>query len=130
MIHRLLAAAFFLFAAPAVLAQVPPEPTEPPLLDQPDHWDIHGPNGALGFEIRAEFLFRDGNVDVYYLEITGEIGGQPYTNWALAFDGFFDDGVIDVYNNDSKLWTEWHWDVDHYLKVGGTSAVRTYHPVG
>jgi len=97
-------------------------------LDAPDSWDIHGPNGSTGFEFTAEFWFNDGWCDVYILDITGEINGQPYHQIGLVFD--CGDGTeLDVWNGDSNTWTTWVWQTDHYKKVGGSAHQRTYHPV-
>lgn len=125
----------FLLAA-AATAQDPPTPqpqpapvsTPPPFLDEPDHWDIHGPDGSIGIEIRAGFWYGDLTCDVYWLEITGEVNGKPYYSFGIAID--CGDGTeIEVYNGDSGNWTTWEWENDHYKKVGGTSHVRTYHPI-
>ncbi len=112
----------------AAQVQTPPTTTPPPYLDDPEYWAIHGPNGDLGFEIRAEYLYSDGLADVYYLVITGEVNGRPYSSWGIAVDGL-DGQVLNVYTADSQNWVEWHWDADHYDKVGGTAAQRSYHPV-
>jgi len=34
-----------------------------------------------------------------------------------------------VWSSDSGLNYEMHWDGDHYDKVGGSAAVRSYHPM-
>ena len=112
----------------AAQVQTPPTATPPPYLDDPEYWAIHGPNGDLGFELRAEYLFSDGSADLYFLEITGEVNGKPYYSWGIAVDGS-DGHILDVYSADSGNWVELHWDADHYDKVGGTSAPRSYHPV-
>lgn len=129
MIHKLLSVLLLSLLASTAIAQEPPAPTpEPPYLDEPDHWEIHGPNGATGFEFTAEYWYSDEWCDVYVLEITGEVNGQPYSNVAVVFD-CGDGTTLDVWNGDSGNWTTWVWRSDHYKKQGGTNNVRTYHPV-
>lgn len=45
----------------------------------------------------------------------------------LAVD-YWDGSVIDVWGDDSGLWTEWQWEGDHYTKVGGTKHKRDFYP--
>jgi len=129
MMHKLLSVFLLALITSAVTAQVPPQPqTRPPAMDEPDHWEIHGPNGATGFEFTGEFWFNDGVCDVYLLEITGEVNGQPYNKIAIVFD-CGNGSILDVWSEDSGNWVTWVWQGDHYKKVGGTSHTRTYHPV-
>lgn len=127
MMQRLLASVLFVFAAASLPAQEPPQPTQPPYLDDPDHWDIHGPNGDIGFDVDAEFWFNDGFCDYYVLEVTGRVNGKPYSSIGLAVD-CGEGQILDVWSEDSGNWVEWHWQGDHYKKVGGTSNERTFHP--
>lgn len=128
--HKLLAALLATLMTSAVTAQVPPQPeeTRPPRMDEPDHWEIHGPNGATGFEFTADFWFNDGWCDAYILEVTGEVNGQPYTSVSLVLD-CGNGSTLDVWSGDSGNWVTWEWHEDHYKKVGGTSNTRTFHPV-
>ncbi|MFT4513099.1 MAG: hypothetical protein ACI89X_001060 [Planctomycetota bacterium] len=119
----------FLMTA-ALTAQVTPQnaPPPPPELDAPDHWEIHGPEGATGFEFTADYWYNDGWCDVFVLEITGEIDGEPYSSVSIAWNCGNGES-LDVWNEDSGNTTTWEWEGDHYNKVGGTSNTRTYHPV-
>jgi len=125
MFRRLLLALAFLI--PVTLATAQSE-TPPPLLDAPHHWQVHDGNGAMDLQMEAEFHSSDGFTDVYYIVVTGTINGQPYESWAIALDSG-DGTVLQVYNGDSELWSEWHWKGDHYDKVGGTANRRSYYPV-
>jgi hypothetical protein len=127
MIPKLLLAFALLFSITPTPAQSGNE-TPPPLLDAPDHWQIHDGNGPMDLEIHAEFVCSDGFTDFYYLSITGTLGGQPYSSWAIAQDSTGGQ-TLDVYNGDSELWTQWEWKGDHYDKVGGTANRRSYYPV-
>jgi hypothetical protein len=127
MIHKLLLVLSLLFSFTLVSAQSP-QPSAPPLLDAPDHWQIHDGSGPMHLEIRAEYMGNDGISDIYYLTITGTVGGQPYSSWAIALDAT-EGETLQVHNGDSGRWTSWEWDGDHYDKVGGTANRRSYYPV-
>lgn len=137
MVHKLLLALSLLFSVAVLPAQpTPPTPPPapapapaPPYLDEPDHWQIHDERGETPMRIDAELVASNDVCDVYYLTISGTTrDGVPVSNWAMAYD--WNNGQeIQVYNNDSGLWTVWEWRGDHYEKVGGTANQRTYHPV-
>ena len=123
MVQQLLLAFAFLFSLGVTPAQ-----DAPPSLDAPDHWQVHNPSGPMDLEMRAELVSSDGITDVYYLTVTGTINGQPYQSWAIATDSTGGE-ILSVYNGDSETWVEWHWNDDHYDKVGGTANRRSYYPV-
>lgn len=123
MVQKLLLAFAFLFSIGATPAQ-----DGPPYLDTPEHWQVHNANGAMDLEMRAELVSSDGSLDVYYLTVTGTVNGQPYESWAIAMDAT-DGQSLSVYNGDSEQWVEWRWNDDHYDKIGGTAARRSFYPV-
>lgn len=106
------------------------EPLEPPGIAEPAYWEIHDDEGYIGFDIAVEYGFYDPemNADVYFLHVTGIVGGQPYYSLSYLWDDG-SGGPLVVLNGDSGSVTEWHWDNDHYVKVGGTAHYREYHPV-
>jgi hypothetical protein len=127
MFRKLLLA--FAFLIPVSLAAAQSENDQPPpLLDAPDHWQVHDANGAMDLRMDVMFLCSVNGEDYYDIAVTGTINGQPYSSWAIAIDRGTGE-VLDVYNGDSETWTEWHWNGDHYDKVGGTPNRRSYYPV-
>lgn len=100
----------------------------PPYLDSPDHWDVHGPNGDLKYDLKATYWFTDEqDCDWYTFEITGKGPNGPFVSTGLAID-CTDGKTLDVWNGDSGNWVTWEWQGDHYEKVGGTANERTFHP--
>jgi hypothetical protein len=124
MLHKLLVT----FAAFLCIASAPRPTSAPPYLDGPSYWKIHNESGAMELRIDVQFVGNDGISDVYDLTITGTINGQPYSSWAVAYDST-NGQVLNVYNGDSGLFTEWVWKEDHYEKRGGTPSRRAYYPV-
>lgn len=136
MVHKLLLALSLLFSVAVLPAQPPPPtppptpaPVRPPYLDTPNRWQIHDERGATRMRIDVVYVGHNGFADVYDLTISGfDRQGNPISNWAMAFD--WNEGQdIQVYNNDSGLWTIWEWHEDHYVKVGGTEFQRSYYPI-
>lgn len=134
MLTRLLCVLSLLLSFAAASAQ--PQPAipsaattagPPPKLDAPNHWDVYNESGKMDLRIDVVYVGNDGISDVYYTTMTGTINGQPFTSWAMAYDET-EGQTLRVYNGDSHRWTMWEWDIDHYDKIGGTSAKRSYYP--
>ena len=119
---RILATILFLIAAmPLARAQ-----GGPPLLDDPDYWQIHDQNGPIPYTIKVELIGYLGDLEWWEFVVYKD---GAYVDWCWAFVDPWDLTGFDVYNHDSRKWTEWIWNDDHYDKVGGTSSVRKYYPV-
>ncbi|MCR9246089.1 MAG: hypothetical protein NXI31_13740 [bacterium] len=127
MFQRLLALSLLVFTCSFAAAQC-----HPPALDDPLHWEIHGPDGSLGMNIEVELLFSEGNVDVFLMATEVIIDGEPVVFISYAFQEWFENETqceVDVLNGDSGNWTEWHWQGDHFQKVGGTQHQRFFYPI-
>lgn len=124
MIHKLLLAVLFSLTASVAVAQVP---VEPPALDDPSHWEIRDQNGAIGFDIYVDFLFSQDGCDYFVMYAVGTVNGEPFISVSYAMDCHC--GPVIVINGDSGNTTEWHWNNDHYVKVGGTPHHREFHPI-
>lgn len=120
--QSILAVVFFLFAASAASAQEPSDTPEVPL-SAPAHWEIHDQNGPIGVNLYVLASYEGVHVFMF----AGEIRGQEI--WGEGVASHQSGGGYSVWSSDSGNETQWVWDGDHYDKVGGTSAIREFHPV-
>ena len=105
-------------------------PLEPPGIAEPSYWQVHDDGGYMGLDILVEYAFYDPHhdADVYTLFFSGVVNGQPVSIVSYLWDDG-SGGPLVVWNSDSGNVTEWHWEGDHYVKVGGTYHYREFHPV-
>jgi hypothetical protein len=124
MLQRFAAAFLLFFCASAAVAQ-----DEPPPVDGPSHWEVHDENGPKNFDITVRLGFVDQFGFRYFLTQCRRAGtGELLASGILIEPPAGARGVCQSWSDDSELWSEWHWDGDNYDKVGGSPAVRSYHP--
>lgn len=120
-----LAAHAFLLALPAAaLAQ------NPPAIQDPRAWSVHDQNGPTTYEIRVDIYYPDFVLGHWVYVTTSvdtstgrDVGGGVVL---VPIDG--DGKTCHAWSDDSGLWSRWVWDRNHYDKVGGSPATRSYHP--
>ena len=132
MVQRALAVLIFAFTAALATAQGPtPSQAPPPALDS-CNWQIHnGSNQPMGYHVEFELVgISPLGSKIYTFRVietrTGEDTGI-YGAASTKPNGF--GYALDVWSSDSGNTYGWQWDGNHYDKVGGTSAVRSYHPM-
>ncbi|MCB9885912.1 MAG: hypothetical protein H6838_10485 [Planctomycetes bacterium] len=101
---------------------------QPPAVDS-CNWQVHDQNGPIQYEIIVILAYTDALGIKYYVT-----GVKDQTNNEIVSNGYIvefpgNTRVLSAYSGDSQMWMEWHWNVNHYDKVGGTAAIRSYYPM-
>lgn len=102
----------------------------PPALNGPAAWVIHNEAGPMVYEIVIAGWYPDFALGmIVYLTdtidtTTGKVVGHGINYVPMEGDGT----TTYSWSDDSGLWSRWVWAGDHYNKVGGSPAVRSYWP--
>jgi len=124
MLARLISAALLLSFLPTTLMAQdgPPAP-------ESVTWEIHDENGSMGLQFEVALAFVDQYGFCYYLTAHWDEATESYVEDGYLIKPPGDGSLLAAYSFDSKLWYQWQWNSDHYDKVGGTTAIRSYYPV-
>lgn len=126
MFRHSIASTLFLLALPtAGLAQ------RPPAFDAPRAWGVNDEAGPLPYELVIEAWYPDFTlgVIVFFDACIDTTTNRKVAEGRVCVPMNGDGTTLYSYSSDSQLWSRWVWAGDHYDKVGGSPAVRSYWPL-